>query len=466
MAFFAIFTARAQIVDTRAKTDTLKLVDRFSLRTNMVDWVLLTPNIGVEFDLGNTNWSRWAIGLNIRTNWNTSHTYKPGVVYNVSEVRGEVRNYWRHHQDNDRKKNDGFMSRLRSRMRNMVHPASVFYRGVYASYTDFSIKLGSEGRQGKALTLGVTAGFVRPLYVFRHGTSLDLEFGVSVGASYAKYDKYRHDREDNCYPVTERGSGHIVPYPVVSDIRLGFVYRLGKYPSTSKYRWRQDVDHVYADSLRARELRMETARINKHNADSIRKLIDADFNRIYAVRLRENKANATAARTLQQQQEHQAKAEEKARRREEKAAERRKKGEGVLIMGTDSVAATDSLTFDSITAGGAPTDTIAVSAEPVTATEDVSTAGDNGGEDSIPENDKPADTTAVSPEPAPAAEEESPAGNTNGGDSTAESGAPADATAVSPEPATATEEESPESDNNGEPASAEEPSNARKEVNE
>ena len=76
------------------KLDSLSISDRISLRTNGVDWMMLLANFGVEFDLGRYNWSRNAIALNVRANWNTNHTYNPGVVYNLFEVRGEFRNYW------------------------------------------------------------------------------------------------------------------------------------------------------------------------------------------------------------------------------------------------------------------------------------------------------------------------------------------------------------------------------------
>jgi hypothetical protein len=35
--------------------DTLSLLDRIALRTNTVDWALLIPNFGAEFDIKNTN---------------------------------------------------------------------------------------------------------------------------------------------------------------------------------------------------------------------------------------------------------------------------------------------------------------------------------------------------------------------------------------------------------------------------
>ena len=85
----------AQGTSNLSLVDTLSVRDRIALRTNAVDWLLLTPNIGIEYSLGNTNWNRWTIGANVKGNPETSHTFNPGTVYNLMDIRTEVRNYWR-----------------------------------------------------------------------------------------------------------------------------------------------------------------------------------------------------------------------------------------------------------------------------------------------------------------------------------------------------------------------------------
>lgn len=42
---------KAQIFESKTGVDTLTFAERISLRTNAVDWTLLTPNLGVEFDV-------------------------------------------------------------------------------------------------------------------------------------------------------------------------------------------------------------------------------------------------------------------------------------------------------------------------------------------------------------------------------------------------------------------------------
>lgn len=272
----------AQVLDNSAKVDTLKFAERFSVRANALDWLLLTPNIGFEYDLGNKNWNRWSVGVNLRANWQSSHTFKPGMVYNILSAKAEVRNYWRTRQVTDTIEiyEDGIvvdeyvekgvdphktlLGRLFSmRRRKIKHPATTYYRGMYVSHTNYSIKLGREGKQGRAISAGLTYGIIRPLYVYKNGNSLDFEAGISAGVAYTKYNTYTHDRESDCYPVVEQKNWHFHPYPVISEVKLGFVYRFGKYPVTRKYRWRYEADADYKFRVDSVATMKETAKINK-----------------------------------------------------------------------------------------------------------------------------------------------------------------------------------------------------------
>lgn len=42
---------RAQVMDNSRRVDYLSMAERLSLRTNVVDWSLMVPNIGIEYDL-------------------------------------------------------------------------------------------------------------------------------------------------------------------------------------------------------------------------------------------------------------------------------------------------------------------------------------------------------------------------------------------------------------------------------
>ena len=75
--------------------DTLSFGQRFSFHTNALDWLLTTPNVGVEFDLGRTSRTHYSILLKGRYNWNTHHTTPPRWIYNIGAVSVEARKYWR-----------------------------------------------------------------------------------------------------------------------------------------------------------------------------------------------------------------------------------------------------------------------------------------------------------------------------------------------------------------------------------
>lgn len=266
-------------IDRRTVVEKLSFADRLALRTNGVDWALLIPNVGIEFDLGNKNWNRWSVGVNFRDRWQSTHTYKPFFVYNLMEVRLDLRNYWRPRQISDRlPRHTSFIDRLFSRRRSRVkHPLLAFYRGLYFSFSDFSLKVKNTGHQGRMMAAGITYGFVKPLYVFKSGNSLDFDMGLSIGAAYAKIDKFTHNKENDCYPVTEEGKWKLLHYPVPTELRLGFIYRVGKYPVTRKYRWRYDADAAYTERIDSIRQQRDTERRDKLVDDSISNLIYKEY---------------------------------------------------------------------------------------------------------------------------------------------------------------------------------------------
>lgn len=262
---------KAQIVDTRVQTEKLSFAERFSVKTNTVDWLLQNPNIGFEFDVRSENWNRWAAVVNLKGHFNPSNTYTPGIVFNNSQVRLEARNYWRTRRLDGKyiMPHNTWLGKLFSfRRLRPKHPLTVYYRGLYASYDTFSFLLGNDkGVQGKAYSAGFTYGIIRPMTVFKNGNSVDWEFGVSAGVSYTQYDKYKNDRENNCYPVTEKGLKGI--FPALSDVRVGLIYRFGNYPMTKKYRFRYDVDNNYRDRMDSLMLARENRKAEQIRIDTL-----------------------------------------------------------------------------------------------------------------------------------------------------------------------------------------------------
>ncbi len=292
--------SKAQIFESRTGVDTLTFAERISLRTNAVDWTLLTPNLGVEFDVKSTNWNRWAVGLTLKTKWNTPATFKNRVFYNITEVRADFRNYWRTRQINNKvPAHTGIIDRLFScRCRVVKHPKTTYYRGAYMSFSDFSIKFGREGHQGKALSAGITYGIIKPLYAFRTGNTLDLDLGFDAGFVAVNSEKFVFNRTDNCYTRTTQGSWKVVPFPMPTAARVGFVYRFGSYPITKKYRWRYDADAQYQYRVDSIANQRVVDAINQHNRDSVESVIYKEFWQVYDSAAVVNSAKADSMRIV------------------------------------------------------------------------------------------------------------------------------------------------------------------------
>ena len=351
----------AQIVNKgKEKADSLALnldlPDRIAFRTNFVDWVLTTPNIGVEIDLGNKAYHHWSIGFNVRGNWQTSHTYNPGVVYNISGVRAEARYYYRMRKIGGYGEvagegsgayppaPKGLLNKLFScRREEPKHPDITYYRGLYASYNKFSVKLGDEGKQGSAFTLGFTWGFVKPMYQFPSGNTLDLEMGISAGLAYAQYDKYRHDRESNCYPVVGHEDWGIVPMPVLSDLRVGLVYRLGSTKVTDKYMWRYDCDKHYRAEIDSTLQSRYEIKVAQDKFDAEYNSIDTLFKDIYVIQAGINKIAADSTEQAEKEAKVAAKLKSKADVKAKKTAKAKAKAEAKAQAVAEKKAKKDSV---------------------------------------------------------------------------------------------------------------------------
>lgn len=402
---------RAQVFETRARIDTLKWNERISLHTNAVDWALLIPNIGVEYDIRSTNWNRWAVGMSAKTKWRTNSRFKQRLFYNVSEVRFEFRNYWRTRQIDGREvtKHTSFIDKLFSCRRTVVkHPHTTYYRGVYASAGDYSFLVDRKGRQGKFVSGGVTYGAMYPMYVFKSGNSLDLDLGISVGLVATNMEKFR--LVDDCYERTQPGKWKVVPFPMPTEARVGLVYRLGKYPINKKYRWRYDVDMRYRERYDSIRYEIEARRQERHITDSITNKIYNDFWLEYDKEAKLNLNNARIAAEKQKAEAAKLKAAEKLRLEEEakaakqKALEEKNKAattDSINALKTDSIGATptDSTTTvptDSINA--APTDSITESVDNTTKQEEqTEQPAEQSSEQTAEQTEQPSEQQAEQP---------------------------------------------------------------------
>ena len=288
------------VMDDGHHVDTLSLLERVSLHTNAVDWVIGIPNLAVEFDVKARNYNRWSFMAGVRYRPAMKNTFVMPVVYNIFEVSLEGRGYWRERRATP----TGIFSHHRMWYEKILscramlpsHPTWVFYRGGYVAYTKYSflLKDAIDGRQGQAIQAGFTWGFEKPLYQFSDGNSLDLDCGISVGFCMHKTDKYDVDPQNNAYGITEKAEKwKFNPIPLPKDVHVSFVYRFGNYPLQKRYRWRYDADVQYRTVMDSLYSDAESRALQKYIADSIYSVVYMDFRHVYdsvlAVRTAEEK---------------------------------------------------------------------------------------------------------------------------------------------------------------------------------
>ena len=212
------------------KLDSLKLTERFNVKTNMLGWLLMSPNIGIEMNLGKHNWSQWSIGISGRAMWATSNQDEaPYTRHNLGEGRLHVNRYWHG----------------RGLMRS-------WFTGAYAGYSSFDLKLSQTGYYGNGYIFGMTFGTVTPLYGYSNGSSIDLEMNVNAGVLLAKVDEYVCSDDRQYYITTRQSNGrrllwNPLPLAVTTDlIRVSLVYHLGPTVA-NRYRRRIAIDNDYRE---------------------------------------------------------------------------------------------------------------------------------------------------------------------------------------------------------------------------
>ncbi|MBQ2877422.1 MAG: DUF3575 domain-containing protein, partial [Bacteroidaceae bacterium] len=199
MLFFgsAVFAANdAESV----KSDSIEIKDRLGFHTNALGWLLMTPNIGVEYDIVHTDYKKVSLLLHGRFNPATEQDMSSRYVYNVAGLKAEMRWYYRMRQRNEWevdmvRSTKGLFNRLVAGKRLLTsrkNPRTyrAYYIGPYVGYDKFTLKYGSIGRQGTMFGAGVSFGYNIPLYIYNNGSGIDFELGASVGAVYLAYDKF------------------------------------------------------------------------------------------------------------------------------------------------------------------------------------------------------------------------------------------------------------------------------------
>lgn len=203
------------------KQETLSFRDRWAFRTNMVDWVLLTPNIGVEYDLSNSVYGKWTLGAQVAWNGSTETKTGQNIQVKLNDYRVEVKKHKKPGLD------------MKPGQKRLPRFWRTYYWGAYAAYGEYNL-LWSKGKKGQYYSAGLTGGWEVPLYGCKRVGEVALDLGISIGMLGTKYDNYRMDNGQ--VNVTKSKGWHVLPYPVPTEIKVGLVYRFESLKNKYKNR--------------------------------------------------------------------------------------------------------------------------------------------------------------------------------------------------------------------------------------
>lgn len=245
--------AQSSKEETQAKKEVLlQGIDRWSFKTNVLDWLLTVPNAGVEFDLSSSPYNRSTLGVSGRYNWNTWHKFVPPTVFNMWDVKPEYRYYWRPRPKGPRSGRTAISALIE---KDNPKEWRAYWLGLYASYGGYGMKFTDTGWQGTQASAGLTFGYGTPLYNWGKKGTIDMEVGVSVGCMFTENEQFTHNIDGNFYSYVEGShkEWHIMPFPVMSEIRVALAYRTrsikDKYSRIDQSKIRERQEKEYQEQL-------------------------------------------------------------------------------------------------------------------------------------------------------------------------------------------------------------------------
>lgn len=228
--------------------------ERIAIRTNAVDWIALLPNFGIECDLlGKPH--NISLNLNVKANFTTFHSSPVKWIYDITDIRLELRRYIRTSfaQGETKTGKDRFQNFLKWQSKS-PRTWRAYYIGGYVNAGGYNLKFNDIGRVGKYIGGGMTFGYMVPLYQYRKG-SIDFELGGSAGFVYTQLDTYDMVT-DNSYNYVTKGIKKFIPYPIITDFKVGFVYRFNNLQD--KYKESRSVYENLANKINQKRLERAT----------------------------------------------------------------------------------------------------------------------------------------------------------------------------------------------------------------
>lgn len=231
-------------------------IERWAFKTNAMEWLLTIPNFGVEFDLSKSVYNRSTLGMSVEYNFPTWHSFRPATVFNLFDGKLEYRYYKRPEYGKKEYKKEPKTWRA-------------YYYGAYLNAGTYAVKFGKYGHQGMAFTAGFSMGYGIPMYEYRSG-AIDVELGFSVGVGMASDNVFTRNADEDVYvPEPSKTKGlHFMPFPVVSDLTVAFVWRKSsikdKYVKVDRIKQQEAMDRKVARQQEKEE--KKAARIEKAKA--------------------------------------------------------------------------------------------------------------------------------------------------------------------------------------------------------
>lgn len=204
----------------------------FSLSTNFIDWALVIPNIGIDFDFGNPNRkSTSSLYFQLKGSPSSKDYLKKGLYDQTSYKFWNAHLEWRLHWSFHR------------------HPELVkgrFYSGLYAEYMKYTMNTPldiidrDKLKDGWGGIAGISAGYDFPGFNYDNRHFFQFQIGANIGAIYADYNAYSSEGKESQKRIL----------PMVTEIRFALTYRnhsiSRKYwqPNLERYRRHQVEDEA------------------------------------------------------------------------------------------------------------------------------------------------------------------------------------------------------------------------------